>query len=235
MKAPELSVGERELIAAIVERYAMTDLEKAERLADALFSLASSKDLFAHVHSLRKRAKDPGHLSDKLERKMQKCKEAGVPFPVTPENVFETINDLAGIRILHLHTSQFPEINRILLGLLEIEEYEIREGPIAKVWDGEYEQIFKQYGIKTETNPRMYTSVHYVVGVGARQVRTAEIQVRTLAEELWGEVDHSINYPHASTVLSCQEQIKVLARVTSSCTRLVDSIFVSEREAASKS
>lgn len=232
--APELSVAEQSFIASIVERYATTGMEKAERLADALFALASSKDLFAHVHSLRKRAKDPEHLRDKLVRKFQMCKAAGAPFPVTPDNLFETINDLAGIRILHLHTSQFPEINRILLDLLAVDEYEIREGPIARIWDDEYKQIFKNYGIATQTNPRMYTSVHYVVGAGARQVRTAEIQVRTLAEELWGEVDHSINYPHPSVVLSCQEQIKVLARVTLSCTRLVDSIFVSEREAASK-
>ena len=58
----------------------------------------------------------------------------------------------------------------------------------------------------------------------------AELQVRTLAEELWGEVDHKINYPHPSDRSSCREQIKVLARITSSCTRLVDSIFHSHQE-----
>lgn len=69
---------------------------------------------------------------------------------------------------------------------------------------------------------------------GARTKRTAEIQVRTLAEELWGEVDHTINYPHPSTVIACKEQIKVLARLTSSCTRLVDSIFLSKHDADSQ-
>jgi hypothetical protein len=43
-------------------------------------------------------------------------------------------------------------------------------------------------------------------------------------------VDHKINYPHKSESLSCREQIKVLARVTSSCSRLVDSIFHSYEE-----
>jgi len=71
----------------------------------------------------------------------------------------------------------------------------------------------------------MYTSVHYVVESNSSTRATCEIQVRTLAEELWGEVDHTMNYPHESSVLSCREQIKVLARVTSSCSRLVDSIF----------
>ena len=45
-------------------------------------------------------------------------------------------------------------------------------------------------------------------------------------EEVWGEVDHSMNYPHEVESLACREQLKVLARVTSSATRLVDSIFV---------
>lgn len=46
-------------------------------------------------------------------------------------------------------------------------------------------------------------------------------------EEVWGEVDHSINYPHKTESLPCREQIKALARATSSCSRLVDSIFTS--------
>jgi ppGpp synthetase/RelA/SpoT-type nucleotidyltranferase len=72
----------------------------------------------------------------------------------------------------------------------------------------------------------MYTSVHYVIGSASRTKVTAEIQVRTLAEEVWGEVDHSINYPHKTDSVACAEQLKVLARVTSSTSRLVDSIFL---------
>jgi hypothetical protein len=44
-------------------------------------------------------------------------------------------------------------------------------------------------------------------------------------EEVWGEVDHSINYPHPAKSVACREQIRALARATSSATRLVDSIF----------
>ena len=34
----------------------------------------------------------------------------------------------------------------------------------------------------------MYTSVHYVIGSASRTTVTCEIQVRTLMEEVWGEV-----------------------------------------------
>jgi len=77
----------------------------------------------------------------------------------------------------------------------------------------------------------MYTSVHYVVQPNSISELTCEIQVRTLMEEVWGEVDHKINYPEKADSLSCREQIKVLARVTSSCSRLVDSIFLAHQEA----
>jgi len=171
-------------------------------------------------------------LRDKLNRKLAKCKSDGVGFDITKENLFARINDLAGLRVLHLYTAQFPVIDGILRELLRSEEYEIMEGPKARVSDEEYNGIFQSYGIETESNPRLYTSVHYIVSTGNREVRTAEIQVRTLAEELWGEVDHSLNYPHPSSIATCQEQIKVLARITSSCTRLVDSIFMARNDAA---
>jgi ppGpp synthetase/RelA/SpoT-type nucleotidyltranferase len=49
-------------------------------------------------------------------------------------------------------------------------------------------------------------------------------------EEVWGEVSHKINYPQKTKSEACQEQLKVLARITSGCKRLVDSIIVSHRE-----
>lgn len=54
---------------------------------------------------------------------------------------------------------------------------------------------------------------------------TCEIQVRTLFEEIWGEIDHTINYPHETESIACREQIRVLAKLVSTGTRLADSIF----------
>lgn len=227
--AQELTQEENALIDTLVDHYREHELGRAERLADALLKLAADRSLRPHIHSLKMRAKDPEHLRDKLRRKLLRCKSEGHEFSITKANLFAKINDLAGIRILHLHTAQFPAINQFLTNLLQSEEYEIIEGPKARIWDAEYAKIFANYGIQTESNSRLYTSVHYIVATGNREVRTAEIQVRTLAEELWGEVDHTLNYPHPTAITTCQEQIKVLARVTSSCTRLVDSIFLANQ------
>ena len=104
--------------------------------------------------------------------------------------------------------------------------YDLLEGPFARSWDDESRQFFRELPDRDPGQPVDVHEVHYVIGSASRTKVTAEIQVRTLAEEVWGEVDHSINYPHKTDSVACAEQLKVLARVTSSTSRLVDSIFL---------
>jgi putative GTP pyrophosphokinase len=189
----------------------------------ALFE--NDKTLSQHVHSMKARVKEPSHLKDKLIRKMAESEEKGRKFAITPDNLFYKVNDLAGLRIIHLYTRQMDAINKALLSLFEEEKYRLREGPTARTWDDESRKYFKEIRIATRKSPSMYTSVHYVLEPNRRTKYTCELQVRTLMEEVWGEVDHTINYPHPTNIVSCAEQIAALARITSGCTRVVDSIF----------
>jgi len=201
-------------------------------LGKLLFQLLTdSPKLEPQVHSLKWRDKDPEHLRDKLVRKYRESSSNGTAFDISTDNLFQTVNDLAGVRILHLHTSQLEKLDPALLEVLEEAGYGLIEGPIAFTWDEESREYLESIAIKVEYNPRMYTSVHYIVESNTKTKYTFEIQVRTLAEELWGEVDHKINYPEATDILACREQIRVLARMSSSCTRLVDSIFNSHASA----
>lgn len=188
------------------------------------------KNLMENVHSIRSRIKDPGHLKEKLLRKIRDANEKGEEFDITKENLFERINDLSGIRIIHLHTAQFHQIDTHLRCLLEDLYIDLIEGPTAKSWDPEYQKKFDKMGADIEVNDSMYTSVHYVYVSDSTKKITGEIQVRTLMEEVWGEVDHKINYPTPTKSLPCSEQIQVLARITTSATRLVDSIFASHED-----
>lgn len=70
-----------------------------------------------------------------------------------------------------------------------------------------------------------YRSVHYVVKPNNPNPTCCEIQVRTLFEEIWGEIDHNINYPHKTDDIACKEQLRVLSKLVSTGTRLADSIF----------
>jgi ppGpp synthetase/RelA/SpoT-type nucleotidyltranferase len=186
--------------------------------------------LSGHVHSVKRRMKDPIHLKDKLIRKLLRAQEKGDPFDITEDNLLLRINDLGGYRILHLHTQQMEEIHGALLELLDLAQCDLYETPFANIWDEESRTYFEGVGIRTEVNPRLYSSVHYVIRPRSKAILTYEIQVRTLADEIWGEIDHKINYPYPHESLSCREQIKALARVASSCSRLVDSIVASHRD-----
>jgi ppGpp synthetase/RelA/SpoT-type nucleotidyltranferase len=176
------------------------------------------------IHFIKHRVKDPDHLRDKLARK----KLAG--DDVTKENLFERITDLAGVRIIHLHTDQIKEIHKAVLRILDEYNCLLVEPPTANCWDNEFESFFRSLGIETKSRASMYTTVHYVVRANQRTPISCEIQVRTLMDEVWGEVSHRVNYPHQSPSDACQDQLKVLARLTTGCTRLVDSIFRSHEE-----
>jgi putative GTP pyrophosphokinase len=229
--AERILVGEAKKIDALVNYYKTNQPLYKTFLDQVLSSLQNDSLLQGLIHSTKGRLKDPAHLKDKLQRKLLAAKASKELFDVTVENLFTKVNDLAGLRLLHLYTSQIAEIDQRLKAIVVQEGYELSEGPIAKTWDDDSRQLFSTLGIAAEKSPSMYTSVHYVIRANKRTPLTCEIQVRTLIEEVWGEVDHSINYPHPSASRSCRDQLKVLARMTSSCTRLVDSIRATHLEA----
>ena len=122
------------------------------------------------------------------------------------------------------------EINPAILKIIEELRWDLHEGPVAMTWDREYERYFESIGITTESRDSMYTSVHYVIRPNSESEWRCEVQVRTISEELWGEVSHQIDYPQQTPSIACAEQLKVLARLTSGSTRLVDAIFKSQHE-----
>jgi ppGpp synthetase/RelA/SpoT-type nucleotidyltranferase len=191
--------------------------------------LVENQALRPHIHSTKFREKDPERLRDKLRRKALEALDAKKEFKIDAGNLFANIDDLAGVRLLHIYREQLREIDPLIQEILAFHKYKFREKPKAYTWDIENREFYSNLGFRVETNPSFYTSVHYIVEPHWRKWG-CELQVRTLAEELWGEVSHRVNYPHPTESVACGEQIAVLARVASGCTRLVDSIFASAKE-----
>lgn len=179
------------------------------------------------IHSIKSRIKDAEHLRDKLQRKIQSGRK------ITISNFRNEVTDLIGVRILYLYQDQFEIIhNEIMRQINERKEWKLMEEPKAYTWDPEAAKTYDDLGIRHEIKETFYTSVHYVIRPynNNSQPICCEIQVRTLFEEIWGEIDHTINYPHATDSIACKEQLKVLAKLISSGTRLSDSIFRSYNE-----
>lgn len=172
------------------------------------------------VHSVKSRLKDSGHLKDKIVRK-----QAGGD-PITAENLFTRVTDLAGVRVLHLYQEQSKAIHDAILDKVETQrDWVFNEPPKAYTWDPEAQGFFANMGLEVQLKDSFYTSVHYLVRPRADSPHCCEIQVRTLFEEIWGEVDHTLNYPNPTDNVACREQLRVLTKVVGAGSRLVDSIF----------
>ncbi|MVF12258.1 RelA/SpoT domain-containing protein [Ketobacter sp. MCCC 1A13808] len=176
------------------------------------------------IYTIKNRLKDIDHLKDKVERKWDEND------PLTPENLFERVTDLAGVRVLHLYQDQFSKIHELIKQQVNSGDWFFRETPVAYSWDPESSSYFKELGLEPKIKDSYYTSIHYVVMPKEGSNICCEIQVRTLFEEIWGEIDHTINYPHPTEKNTCKEQLRVLSKLVSTGTRLADSIFRAHNE-----
>ena len=171
------------------------------------------------VHSVKSRLKDLEHLREKIQRKSL------TDDPITAENIFDRVTDIAGIRVLHLCQAQFADIHRAIRQKLDSQDWVLYEEPKAYTWDPESQGFFTDQGLNVEIKESLYTSIHYVIKPRKNSPVTCEIQVRTLFEEIWGEIDHLVNYPEPTDNVACREQIGVLARLVGAGSRLADSIY----------
>ena len=172
------------------------------------------------IHSVKGRIKSEGHLREKIVRK-----KVADNRDIGPHNLLAEVTDLFGVRVLHLYLEQFPEIHQAIMQHVSNGHWTLFEPPNAYTWDPEFQTFFNGIGIETKTKESNYTSVHYVVRPNNTSSLTCEIQVRTLFEEVWGEIDHAINYPAETSNMASKEQIRVLAKIVGAGTRLATSIF----------
>jgi putative GTP pyrophosphokinase len=212
----------KEIIEA-VEAYKQKQFEYEQFLASILVffqkhPILNQKPL-PIIHSIKSRLKDPDHLADKLQRKLEKG------TVITKDNIFKCITDFIGVRVLHLYQDQFEAIHKAISEKVANGDWVFVEEPKAYTWDPESVQFYQKQNIATEVRDTFYTSIHYLVKPNNQNSICCEIQVRTLFEEIWGEIDHTINYPHPTDSLACKEQLRVLQKLVSTGTRLADSIF----------
>jgi len=163
------------------------------------------------VHSLKMRIKHPEHLIAKIIRK--KLDEP--TREITIENYNTAITDLIGIKALHLLKNQWRPIHEFV-----ISTWEPVETPIAYIRDGDPEYLthdFQEAGCTVKEHGFGYRSVHYILkSQPARHVHIAELQVRTLFEEGWSEIDHQVRYPRVTENPHLTEFLTIFNRLAGS-------------------
>ncbi len=143
------------------------------------------------IHSINYRLKDSEHLLEKIIRK--KCENKNRIINV--DNFRTEIKDLIGIRALHLFKEDWLNIHKYIC-----ENWDLAEDPVAFVRHGDNERIvnfYKRNNCQVREHKFGYRSVHYTMKTRPKnEDYLVEVQVRTLFEEAWGEIDHRVRYPY---------------------------------------
>ena len=145
----------------------------------------------SQVHSLRYRVKDPEHLVAKIIRKRIEQSDRNINIG----NYTDEITDLIGVRVLHLFKEDWESIHDYISST-----WGFKEPPTANVRAGDsekWDRAFKAKGCTIKVHKSGYRSVHYLItSQPTKLIYTTEVQVRTIFEEGWSEVDHDIRYPN---------------------------------------
>ena len=166
------------------------------------------------VHSVRRRVKKPSHLIEKIIRKGKKYQERNISV----DNYKEIVTDLIGIRVLHLFKDDWQTIHHEILNL-----WDIKETPQVNIRRGDYnlsqfKETIKDINCDVIVREHGYRSVHYLVSIDITKVLniSVEIQVRTVFEEAWSEIDHIMRYPYDVDNPIITEYLGIINRIVGS-------------------
>ncbi|MDT8445743.1 MAG: hypothetical protein RRB13_02450 [bacterium] len=156
------------------------------------------------------RIKHPEKVVDKVFRKPRLFPEGLSP------NSFLQMPDALGVRVIVYFPSQLPLIDKEIRssGLFELSESFLPEAYISP----ELHSRFGLTHIEQKSKESGYTSVHYTVRLANSSVPIQErpyfeIQVRTMAQELWSELEHVLAYkPENRTHFSAKRRLQILSR-----------------------
>ena len=178
------------------------------------------------LYSIHSRVKDTEHVIAKIIRK--RTENYNKYHGLNKNNYEKYLTDLIGVRGIILFKEQWKEFHNYIVDEIEnnpklyVEDSErdfdedvthcyIAEKPKAHVRSGDKREIYEQISIPVDiVSDRVYRAIHYIVKFEGVYL---EIQIRTLPEESWGEVDHSVRYPYFQKEPILKEYTELLNRL----------------------
>lgn len=172
------------------------------------------------VHSVKSRIKAPERLIEKIIRKTEDRKNKyGEDFHFDLNNYKDEINDLIGIRVIHIFKEQWRDIHEFIINTWKVIEI------TANIREGDNTRDFEELNIEVRSRASGYRSVHYLVEFyPTNQKVIAEIQVRTIFEEGYGEIDHRLRYSHNEIPEILQSNLLLFNRIVGSADEMASLI-----------
>ena len=207
--------------------------QKIQELEDAqkdILELLKTK-LKGSCHSIESRIKNPEHLIEKIIRK--KCIEDNNKYEkICKDNYCEIIRDLIGIRVLVLSKEGWEQVHDVLCNVFKAEDsvekdsrYYMKEEPEAYIRYGDRDVFHNK--IHTQYSNKGYRSQHYII---AYKGHYCEIQVRTIAEEVYGEFDHKVRYPYRKDNKFLLRYTTTMAQIMAAADELVSTCLQMSEE-----
>jgi ppGpp synthetase/RelA/SpoT-type nucleotidyltranferase len=188
-----------------------------ENQADFIANILRSQPM---IHSVKSRIKAPDRLIEKIIRKTEDRRlKYGEDFQFTLENYKNEINDLIGIRVIHIFKDQWQDIHEFITKTWKVIEV------TANVRQGDNTKHFEDLDIEVRSRISGYRSVHYLVEFYPTNEKViAEIQVRTIFEEGYGEIDHRLRYSHVEIPEILKSNLLLFNRIAGSADEMASLI-----------
>ena len=198
-----------------------------ENQADFISNILRSHPM---VHSVKSRIKEPNRLIEKIIRKTGDRKlKYGKEFQFNLDNYKNEINDLIGIRVIHIFKDQWQDIHEFITKTWKVIEV------TANVREGDNTKKFEELNIEVRSRISGYRSVHYLVEFYPTNEKViAEIQVRTIFEEGYGEIDHRLRYSHVEIPEILKSNLLLFNRIAGSADEMASLINDLSKEWFSK-
>ena len=187
--------------------------------------IASTLRTHRKIHSVKSRVKEPEHVIEKIIRKTpDRIKKYGEDFQFTVENYKEQITDLIGVRAIHIFKEEWEEIHSFITGTWKVVEI------TANVREGDDTKRFEELNIQIHSRKSGYRSVHYLIeSFPTNHKVIAEVQVRTIFEEGYGEIDHQLRYAHNEIPEVLALNLLLLNRIAGSSDEMASLINMLDR------
>lgn len=162
------------------------------------------------IHASTSRIKRPEQVVDKILRKAD-----AFPAGLRAES-FRSMDDALGVRVVVYFLSHLTLIDREIHDSQELEVS--RDEPPMAYMSANATRILSLDHLGQSEKESGYSSVHYTVRLRRSSVPEPdrpwfELQVRTLAQELWSEIEHHLGYkPGKAASIAARRQLQILSQ-----------------------
>ena len=194
--------------------------------------LSNRLQFCSDINSVRWRTKDPIHLLTKIVRKRKSALKNGItdsPYlSIDVNNYKQIITDLIGLRAIYLFKFQWKLVDKYICNNFkmasneDITIYHASEDDLTFYFHNGYEKKIGENNFKyvQAIKGSKYRSTHYIVEANFPHAFKLEIQIRSILDEAWGEIDHYIRYPNHQDDVDLERQMTILNGAINGCEEL---------------